>query len=976
MKLFTLIIIFYCGIYVSAFNPPKFVHSGLIGPKFTQEGEANIAGRHAIAAAIMAIREINNKTDGMFDEILPQTILKLAFRAPRQSFLEAVAAALYLSGSAFNGTGVLGVIGTSSTDSSKATAEVFANTPYNVPQIAYGAESSDLGHSIYSHFTRVCPSDAYEGRIIARLVKKYFGWATVTIFASGDTFGNDITLEFETEAALLGGITIESRYTFWSGITDFSGIIQNAMDRGGVLKIFLLFMKSQDTGILMEQGYKMGLFKVGTQIIGTEYMISTDTIKAMSPDTDAGSVMKGAIAVMTTLTKKRKEPIFTNFVKRFRSQKRTMGTNVDGSTFCDRSKDDDHKEYLYMGHPDGLQSSPLVCAGIDFKALAKDGSDIDNSALFAYDATIALAHALHEVFYVDQVQNITGDILRDAIVYNVTFNGLSGHVTFNTGGPGFEKYGLGDRLGGNDFVVYNFDPRAYHALVDYGAGAWFEVGVYTSKKTFVPCDMRTDSKCSDWVFNTKDNSSPVDEAPVEEVQMDTMTRAGLQVGGAIALAMVVIYAIIIKLCEDTRLIKASQPVMMRIVLLGAALACIRVLLATVDITNSICIAGKWLGHLSFGLVFGALVMKIWRVDAVVNSGFRKVKITARQVELMLLGCLGLFCAYLTADTLYSQPHMSYDESFNGHTNIRLMKCTNTNQTMTVVLYVIEAALLVAGARLCWSTKDVPDAINDSRYIAMSMYLIVFVCSVTFPIVYFQIDPTPALLLMVMAVGFIVATVGCITMLFGPKTKLLWDGADVDENFAIVRKSSIHGAQNNLVAWKKKISSATSSNQKKSTVLQKKESCNSLNVPEYHAGKKESTSSEVSITRRGLHAIGHAMHSTHVVGVIPEENIPGEERFHSEPRFPDPHPHPVIGDAHATANGNGTATGTPDGSQKGSTYVDLSPIHEHKRKHPDPPAIIPLPLLVPVGVGLGVVKREGEGEGGLHSLDVLREQNEE
>eukprot|EP01041_Mallomonas_annulata_P010571 gene10571-22061_t len=755
------------GFFLSglSFTPPAYIHIGLIGPQFTFDGQPNVAGRQSIAAVIMAVKEINNATDDGFglDNILPNTIIDIAFQSPRQDYLEAVGAALYLSGSAFNGSGIIGLIGTSATDSSKATAEVFSNTPFKIPQIAYGAESSDLGHSIYSHFTRVCPSDAYEGRIIARMVKKYFQWSTVTIFASGDTFGNDITLEFLTEAAIQGGITVEAKYSFWSGITDFTSIIQTALDKGGIQKIFLLFMKSQDTGILMEQGYKMGLFKEGTQIIGTEYMASIDTIKAMSSSADISKIMNGAIAITNTLQDKMKTINFQNFIKRFHNQKSTMLKSKNGTvTYCDPTKDDTHKEYLYMGHKNGIDSSTetYTCAGLDFKSMATDGSDMSKEAIFAYDATYALAYALHNILYIQQM-NITGDLIISTLLHNVSFNGLSGPIKFNKGGPGFEKYGQGDRLGGNDFQFYNFNPKSY-VKNDYGSSAWFETGIYTYKSIFEPCNTLTNNKCTNWIYNTVDNSKPIDHTPFIEIQMDDSTRTGLRFGVAMALLLVIIFTVVLISCEKTRLIKASQPRMMKIVIFGAILACLRVILATVDLNDSLCIIGKWLGHMSFALVFGALVIKIWRVNVVANSGFRKVKVTSRQ------------------------PHMSYDEIFDGHYNLRLMKCTNKNEAMTIALYVIEGILLFAGGKLCWSTKDVPDGVNDSRYIAMTMYLIVFVCSVTFPIVYFKIDPKPALLMMVMAVGFIVATLGCVSLLFGPKTRHLWNGDDVDENFAIVK----------------------------------------------------------------------------------------------------------------------------------------------------------------------------------------------
>eukprot|EP01041_Mallomonas_annulata_P009357 gene9357-19409_t len=197
--------------------PQTSAQIGLIAPKMSLFGSTvsiNVAGNQAIAATIMAIREINNKTDGIADDILPNTLLKLAFRSPRLDFLKAIKAALDFTSSAFNGTGILGMIGTAGSEPSKATSEVFTHTPYKVPQISYGGQSSDLGHSVYSNFFRTCPSDAYEGRIIPASLENILD----------DTFGNDIFLEFEGEAAIQG-ITIESRYSFWPGIKDFSSKI-------------------------------------------------------------------------------------------------------------------------------------------------------------------------------------------------------------------------------------------------------------------------------------------------------------------------------------------------------------------------------------------------------------------------------------------------------------------------------------------------------------------------------------------------------------------------------------------------------------------------------------------------------------------------------------------------------------------------------------------------------------------------------
>ena len=73
-----------------------------------------------------------------------------------------------------------------------------------------------------------------------------------------------------------------------------------------------------------------------------------------------------------------------------------------------------------------------------------------------------------------------------------------------------------------------------------------------------------------------------------------------------------------------------------------------------------------------------------------------------------------------------------------------------------------------------------------------MYVSVFACAVTFPIVYLSIDPTPANLTVVMVTGFIVAAFGCMMILFVPKTHFILTGHDVDENFEIVKVNNSDG----------------------------------------------------------------------------------------------------------------------------------------------------------------------------------------
>ena len=78
-----------------------------------------------------------------------------------------------------------------------------------------------------------------------------------------------------------------------------------------------------------------------------------------------------------------------------------------------------------------------------------------------------------------------------------------------------------------------------------------------------------------------------------------------------------------------------------------------------------------------------------------------------------------------------------------------------------------------------------------KYFTVALYLILFVCAVTFPIVFLDITPTPEILLIIMASGFVTSVIGCLIIMFYPKQKLLFDGVDVDNNLQLIQASSAH-----------------------------------------------------------------------------------------------------------------------------------------------------------------------------------------
>eukprot|EP01041_Mallomonas_annulata_P002479 gene2479-4822_t len=447
---------------------------------------------------------------------------------------------------------------------------------------------------------------------------------------------------------------------------------------------------------------------------------------------------------------------YSGFVKRFFSQKSTKIMNIDGSIQCNNATDDDGGTYLYK---QAKLNGSMVCTGLDYSTFASDVSDIIATAYLAYDAVIATAIALD----------------KDALRSKVSFQGASGLVHFNNGRAKSQGYGLGDRLNGLFYKIYNFNPSTFHGGTPRAMEAFNKIGFFTPDTyVFKDCDIWTDISCAKPIFNTRDGLMVNDHPNVVEVQLPKIIRTTLSVAAAIALAVVCWFTFIVVLYMDDRIIKSAQPNMLLMMLFGGFLGSVRIILVTLDLTDAVCIVDKWVGHLAFVFVFGAMIVKTWRVGKVVSSGFSKVKVTQMNVNRIFWGFIGYFCVYLMLDTIFGQPHRTYEESFD------------------------EGLMLAYGAHLCWSTKEVAGAVNDS-----TLFLILFVCALTFLIVFMNITPTPTILITIMAAGFFIAVCGCITIMFAPKTNLIFSGAQVDENLKIVysskRASGVSSSSSNVIS---------------------------------------------------------------------------------------------------------------------------------------------------------------------------------
>ena len=237
----------------------------------------------------------------------------------------------------------------------------------------------------------------------------------VSTFANSDSYGSSGIRQFEASAAE-SGIQILSSSLFPYGQEDFSKPIAEAIRAKA--QIFVFFMSMIDMRNLLKEGYKKGLFHAGTQIIASDAVIIGSYWNGIKRS-EVAKMMKGMIAFTpaadyTSLPGKK-------FLSSFIKQK---NTNRDPVTKLCNDRMDDDNNYLFQNRR--KNSSASNCSGIDFRKFESDGSNVDNYASYTYDATYAVARAMHAVLYDQKRPKLTGDNLYAALVHNVSFEGATG----------------------------------------------------------------------------------------------------------------------------------------------------------------------------------------------------------------------------------------------------------------------------------------------------------------------------------------------------------------------------------------------------------------------------------------------------------------------------------------------------------------------------------------------------------------------
>ena len=207
-------------------------------------------------------------------------------------------------------------------------------------------------------------------------------------------------------------------------------------------------------------------------------------------------------------------------------------------------------------------------------------------------------------------------------------------------------------------------------------------------------------------------------------------------------------------------------------------------IATLHVSNVTCITGQVLGHLSYGIVFGVLFSKTWRVHLLVDSGFRDINMTSAYVNSVTF--LGLLVQWimLIVLVLVARPFRSVVATSSGDQTTLVSKCSFHHPLMSTVLLSLEGFSLLFGARMCWVTRGATEVVNAkglgregahlfiNKNVMLAIYTMIMICVVEFAGLYVtKLKAFEEVL--VVNIGFFIALLSATLSLFVPKLLALY-----------------------------------------------------------------------------------------------------------------------------------------------------------------------------------------------------------
>ncbi|XP_006814960.2 gamma-aminobutyric acid type B receptor subunit 2-like [Saccoglossus kowalevskii] len=308
------------------------------------------------------------------------------------------------------------------------------------------------------------------------------------------------------------------------------------------------------------------------------------------------------------------------------------------------------------------------------------------------------------------------------------------------------------------------------------------------------CVYDRDMKSFRWIneFQWPGGRTPVDGPTYINIPVviETVSRIVMFSLASVGILVATVFLVLNIAWRDRRVIKISCPPLNNVIAVGCMLLYSSTFLFGIDLSllgdgtvGYICQLELFVVCTSISLAFGGLFMKTYRIHAIFSASMKKVRKVRGVTNGRLLGVIGAFVVidvitlvvWHVIDPIYKTVtylDAKFDEQEYWKEIWRVPEvtlCTSDRHFhFTTAIYVYKGCILLFGVFLAWETRNVAvTELNDSKYIAMSVYTVGISCIVAVPVMYIWYEDTNFMFVFISSIVIVTASV-ILSLVFVPK----------------------------------------------------------------------------------------------------------------------------------------------------------------------------------------------------------------
>ncbi|XP_067681814.1 probable G-protein coupled receptor CG31760 isoform X2 [Haliotis asinina] len=250
---------------------------------------------------------------------------------------------------------------------------------------------------------------------------------------------------------------------------------------------------------------------------------------------------------------------------------------------------------------------------------------------------------------------------------------------------------------------------------------------------------------------------------------------------AFIIAGCAIVAIVIHKNRNEMVIKTASPLFLHLMCLGAVIMCCHGFVLYGEPSDVSCTIEIWPFHCGFSVMYGALILKTWRISVIFSVGsMKRISLPDKSLLHRLVPIVVVVVVYLSCWTAIEPPRAV---TITASNSLKFFHCGPT--WWMFAIYGAEALLLLFGVYLCFTVRKAPAHFNESKHITWSTYNAIILGS--FILILNQFIVVSAgpdivyLLLMAKLQALVTIT---MALIFAPKFWALYRGIDLQDGGSV------------------------------------------------------------------------------------------------------------------------------------------------------------------------------------------------